>query len=84
MAFNDWREKNPLRIWRRAQRPLISHAALVFEMAKHGYRLTPITLWRWESGEYAVPDAAMKILIEITGIADLAQRWSRWEKARKG
>jgi hypothetical protein len=80
MAF---REKNPVRIWRRTQHPVVSHATLAFEMTKRGYRITPITLTRWENGGYAVPDPAMKLLIEITGIRDLPDRWAKWQKARK-
>jgi hypothetical protein len=82
MAFDEWRESNPLRAWRRSQRPLLSHAALSYEMTRRGYRITPITLSRWESGEYDPPERAMAVLVEITGVRDLPAQWAKWQKGR--
>jgi len=82
-AFENWRRRNPLRHWREKQWPPLSRAALARQMAESAYRITPITILRWESGEYDVPEAAMAVLARITGIADLRARWTRWQKARQ-
>ena len=79
-AFEQWCERNPLRLWRRDN--AVSRSGLVFHLATSGYRVTPATLLRWERGEYSPPDRAMNALEAVTGIKDLRKQWERWQKAR--
>jgi len=80
--YEEWYRANPLRQWREGQEPRVSRPALAHEMIVRGYSITPATIQRWECGEYAVPDAAMKLLAEITGMRDLRARWEKWQGGR--
>jgi hypothetical protein len=82
-AYDKWRRRNPLRQWRQKQWPPISRSAFVHTMAAAGHQVTPITILRWESGEYEPPAAAIAALERITGIAGLSAKWARWQKARQ-
>lgn len=81
--FAEWCGQNPLRQWREAQERRVSLPALAHEMVARGYRVTPATIQRWEYGEYTVPEAAMKLLAQITGVRDLRAKWEKWESTRR-
>jgi DNA-binding transcriptional regulator YiaG len=72
---NEWKEKNPLRQFRKKQGLKQQTMAAMMGVSYH-------VVYRWESGMTEPTEEQLKMMGERIGIENLSEEWSEWIKAR--
>lgn len=70
-SLTTWRERNPLRAWRRRTNNTRSQAATLVGC-------TDQAVYYWEAGERTPQPAWMARIAIVTRTADMQRRWYRW------
>lgn len=72
-ALAPWRERNPLREWRRVKGLTVADAAIMLHVSGN-------TLVKWERGGGTPSQARMARIVAVTHNKRIAQEWDTWKQ----